>query len=291
MLPDLDDLRCFEAACVRLNFRAAANAVSLSPAAFSERIKRLEECVGARLFDRTTRRVRMTPAGERLLPQARKTLAEAQACMVLSGGPAPFELTVGTRFELGLSWIAPSLGDLRGARPERSLHLSFASAGHLLDALEAGRIDAAVGSMRLARPGLAYAQLHEEEYRFVRSPDAAALDGPQHASEHVLIDVGRELPLFRYWQDGLPADQRWRFARHEYMGTIAAIKMRVMSRAGVAVLPEYYVREELADGTLVECMPEHDAKTDWFRLVWRDGHPRSADLQDLADELRKIPLR
>lgn len=291
MLPDLDDLRCFEAAAVRLNFRAAANAVSLSPAAFSERIKRLEGRVGTRLFDRTTRRVRMTPSGERLLPQARKTLAEAAACMALSGGPAPFELTLGTRFELGLSWIAPCLADLRGARPERTLHLAFASASHLLDALEAGRIDAAIGSMRLARPGLAYALLHEEEYRFVRSPESQPLSGCSDAPNHVLIDVNRELPLFRYWQDGLPADERWQFAQHEYMGTIAAIKLRVLAGAGVAVMPEYYVREELESGALIECMPNHFAKKDWFRLVWRDGHPRGADLQDLADELRTMPLR
>lgn len=291
MLPDLDDLRCFDAAAVRLNFRAAANAVSLSPAAFSERIKRLEERIGSRLFDRTTRRVQLTPAGERLLPQARRTLAEARACMDLSGAPAPFGMTIGTRFELGLSWIAPALPELKAARPERTLHLSFASAGHLLDALESGHIDAAVGSMRLARGGLTYALLHEEEYRFVRAPGSEPLDGPADAPRHALVDVNRELPLFRYWQEGLPPEDRWRFGEHEYMGTIAAIKMRVLAGAGVAVLPEYYVRNELAAGELIECMPQHAAKTDFFRLIWRDGHPRSADLHDLADALRGVPLR
>ena len=98
-LPALDDLRCFEAAAVRLNFRAASSAVGLSPAAFSERIKRLEDRLGVRLFNRTTRRVQLTLEGERLLPQARRTLAEARACLDLGGGPSPFELTLGVGFE------------------------------------------------------------------------------------------------------------------------------------------------------------------------------------------------
>ena len=77
---DLESLRCFEAAAVRLSFRAAANQVGLSPAAFSERIRRLEDELGVSLFARTTRRVKLTPAGERLLPQARKALTETQRC-------------------------------------------------------------------------------------------------------------------------------------------------------------------------------------------------------------------
>ena len=102
---DLDSLRCFEAAATTLSFRAAASRIGLSPAAFSDRIRRLEDQLQVRLFDRTTRRVALTAAGQRLLPQSRRTLAEAALC-----GPAardqskelPVELVVGTRYELGL---------------------------------------------------------------------------------------------------------------------------------------------------------------------------------------------
>jgi len=291
MLPDLDDLRCFEAAAVRLNFRAASNAVALSPAAFSERIKRLEERLGVRLFNRTTRRVRLTAEGERLLPQARKTLAEARACLELTGAPAPFSLTIGTRFELGLSWLVPALAELQQLRPERTLHLVFGDTPDLMDALDKGQIDACVGSMRLTSTSLETALLHEEHYRLVSAPGLREIEGPEDVFELRLVDISGDLPLFRYWQDGQPARQTWRFARHEYMGTIGAIKARVLAGAGVAVLPEYFIREELEDGLLVEHLADRRARSDWFRLVWSTGHARSADLQRLAEALRDRPLR
>ena len=62
-LPDLDSLRCFEAAAVALNFRRAARAVALPPAAFSDRIRQLEDQVGEPLFKRSTRQVALTVAG------------------------------------------------------------------------------------------------------------------------------------------------------------------------------------------------------------------------------------
>ena len=64
-LPSLDSLRCFVALVERKNFRAAAEEVGLSPAAFSERIRRLEQDFGAQLFVRTTRKVEVSTAGLR----------------------------------------------------------------------------------------------------------------------------------------------------------------------------------------------------------------------------------
>src|SRR6185503_13753548 len=98
MLPDLESLHCFVRAATSPSFRAAARSVALSPAAFGDRIRRLEEELGARLFQRTTRRVALTPEGTRLLPQARRCLEEAERCRAVLGseeGP-PFELLIGT---------------------------------------------------------------------------------------------------------------------------------------------------------------------------------------------------
>src|SRR5260370_39207314 len=68
MLPDLESLRCFEAAARRLGFAAAAREVRLSPPAFSERIRRLEEQLGTALFQPRARRGTLTAAGSPLLP-------------------------------------------------------------------------------------------------------------------------------------------------------------------------------------------------------------------------------
>ncbi|MEQ9320960.1 MAG: LysR family transcriptional regulator, partial [Polyangiaceae bacterium] len=118
MLPDLESLRCFHAAAQHLNFREAARTVGLSPAAFGDRIKRLEELLDVRLFDRTTRKVALTPAGERLWPHARQCLEQASRCAEIARGEhgtSPFALTIGTRFELGMSWITPALSELEQA--------------------------------------------------------------------------------------------------------------------------------------------------------------------------------
>jgi len=148
---DLESLRCFQAAALRLNFRAASRAVGLSPAAFSDRIQRLEDELGARLFIRSTRRVVLSPDGERLLPQAQKVLSEASRCWTLvgTGEPTPFELTIGTRWELGMSWVLPAIDGLEAQNPERRLNLAFGNGTPLLERLRRGQIDAVIGSMRI----------------------------------------------------------------------------------------------------------------------------------------------
>src|SRR3954453_17983436 len=110
VLPSLESLHCVVEAARFLNFRAAAQAVGLTPAALGQRIRQLEEQIGAPLFQRTTRRVMLSEAGLALLPHATPVLGGA-AEGVGAGrgeiGPAPMELVLGTRHELGMSWIVP----------------------------------------------------------------------------------------------------------------------------------------------------------------------------------------
>jgi DNA-binding transcriptional LysR family regulator len=172
MTPDLESLRCFDASATHLNFRVAAKAVGLSPAALSDRIKRLEDLVGASLFVRTTRRVALTPEGQRLQPHARLLLDQAARCgdiVHAQARPTPFELAIGTRFELGLSWLTPALRPLRASRPERTLHLVFGDSVELFERVRRGLLDAVLTSARITIGGLAYATLHEEDYVFVGS--------------------------------------------------------------------------------------------------------------------------
>lgn len=296
MLPDLESLRCFEAAATHRSFRVAARAVALSPAAFSERIQRLEETLGVPLFTRTTRRVALTPAGARLLPQARRALDEARRCLEVAGdgAPVPYDLTVGTRYELGLSWLVPALAMLGRKRPERTLHLYFSDGPILTQQVLQGSIDAAVTSTRLAVPNLEIATLHAEEYVFVgaaRLLRRTPLGQVRDAAEHTLIDTTSDLPLFRYFQDACPRNEWWRFGHVQHLGTIAAIRARVCEGAGVAVLPRYFVDDDLRRGRLVLLMPQVRLASDVFRLIWRTGHPREDALRTLAEDLRAVPLQ
>ena len=56
-------------------------------------------------------------------------------------------------------------------------------------------------------------------------------------------------------------------------------------------LPRYFIASDLAARRLVRLMPRVRLRSDSFRLVWRAGHPREAELMALAAELRAFPLR
>jgi DNA-binding transcriptional LysR family regulator len=289
-------LNCFVRAATSPSFRAAAKSVALSPAAFGDRIRRLEETLGARLFQRTTRRVGLTAEGARLLPQARRCLEEAERCQAVIGsdeGPA-FDLVIGTRFELGMSWLVPSLGKLERARPARHLHVCFGDTPDIVPRILRDEIDCMVTSARLVAPGLGVARLHEEEYVFVGAHSLLAkrpLARPEDAARHVLVDVSGDLPLFRYFLDARPARELWSFERVQHMGGIGAIRARVLEGAGVAVLPRYFVARDLAGRRLRQLFPNTKLPSDWFRLIFRAGQPRERELRELAAELAKIPLR
>jgi DNA-binding transcriptional LysR family regulator len=59
----------------------------------------------------------------------------------------------------------------------------------------------------------------------------------------------------------------------------------------VAVLPLYFVREDLKARRLVRLLPKKRLRSDAFRLIWRTNHPHASDLLALAEELRAQPLR
>lgn len=295
-MPSIESLRCFVAASGTLNFRAAARLVALTPAALGQRIRALEEQLATPLFARTTRSVALTQAGIELLPRARAAIESVADCVRAARGglaPAPVELVLGTRYELGLSWIVPQLDALAAAHPSLTLHLYFGDGEDLLLRLRMREIDCAVTSTRLADPRLVGAQLHAEEYVFVGARSLLKqrpLTSPAHAARHTLIDSAADLPLFRYWRDAAGGGDRLRFADVRRVGTIAAIEALVRSGRGVAVLPKYLVKAAIRSGELRVILPAVKPLTDAFRLVYRAGDPREALFEALAATMRRAPL-
>lgn len=296
-LPSLESLRCFSEAARLLNFRAAARAVGLTPAALGQRIRQLEEQLDARLFHRTTRTVTLTEEGLALVPYAQKALDAASAC-VRAGrgevGPAPMELTIGTRHELGLSWLVPALPKLRVAQPGLTLHVYFGSGPDLVHRVRSLVIDLAVTSTVLTDPKLDAIRLHEEEYVFVGAPkllERVPMNEPGDAARHTLIDVTPDLALFRYWRDAKDGPGSLEFGGALHMGTIAAIRQLVLRGEGLAVLPRYFVEPDLAAGRLAVVLPEVAPESDYFRLVFRADDPRRAVYERLARVLTDEPLR
>ncbi|HKE14847.1 MAG TPA: LysR family transcriptional regulator [Kofleriaceae bacterium] len=295
-LPSLEALRCFAEAARLLNFRAAARAVGLTPAALGQRIRQLEELLDAKLFHRTTRTVTLTEEGLALLPYAHRALEAASEC-VRAGrgevGPPPMELTVGTRHELGLSWVMPLLPRLRRAQPGLTVHVYFGSGPDLIHRVRTLQIDCAVTSSMLTDPKLDAVRLHEERYVFVGAPKlvrAAPLHKPADAPRHTLIDVTADLSLYRYLRDG-PSSTELHFGKVLRMGTIAAIRHLVIRGEGVAVLPEYFVRPDLEAGRLARLMPHVELLSDYFRLVFRGDDPRRTVYERIAQVMLVDPLK
>lgn len=293
---DLDDLRCFDAAARLLRFRAAARAVSLTPAALGQRIKSLEEELGVRLFERTTRHVALTEAGHRAHAHALACLAAAEdTARAARGelGPPAMELVIGTRHELGISWLTPALIGLRARHPAWTLHLYFGSGPDLLVRARTLEVDCAVTSSRLTDPSLDAVPLHPEAYVFVGAPALLARTPFRRAADaerHVLIDAGPELPLFGYLRDAAGSTEDMRFARVWRIGTIEAIRSLVVAGEGVAVLPAYLVAPDLAAGRLRRLLPKVEPLPDRFRLIFRRADPRRPVFEALAAALREQPL-
>ncbi len=295
-LSSLDNLRCFLEAARAKNFRRAAHAVALTPTAFGQRIKQLEEQLGTRLFARTTRSVALTEHGLALVPVAERCLAAADECAAIARGPTehpPTDLTLGTRQELGMSWVLPQRGALMRARPWLNLHLYFSSGPDLLLRVRTLDIDCAITSTPFSDPKLDSLQLHREDYVFVGASKLLArlpLRRPEHARSHTLIDASPEMPLFRYWRDAPGGGDRLRFRRGSWLGSTAAIRHQVLEGAGVAVLPLHFVRRDLASRRLRTIFPRVTPSHDYFRLVFRAADPRRAIFEALALDLAKHPL-
>ncbi|MEZ4263222.1 MAG: LysR family transcriptional regulator [Polyangiaceae bacterium] len=297
MLPSIESLRCFAAAAKLLSFRAAAKSVALTPAAFGQRIKLLEQQLGAPLFHRTTRSVRLTDEGIALLPAAERCLFAAAECVRVGslGGKAvdPVDVVLGTRHELGLSWILPQLETLEKALPWARVHLYFGSGSDILLRVRTMEIDCAVTSTRLNDPKLDALRLHEESYLFVGATKLLRerpLTRPEHASRHTLLDADATLPLFRYYRDAPGGSDALRFASVVRLGTIEAIKRRMLAGGGVAVLPTYLIAPDVARGKLTVLFPKVKLPSDYFRLVFRVDDPRRAAYEGIAATLVQRPL-
>ncbi len=297
VLPSLENIRCFDAAATATSFRSAARRVGLTPAALGQRIRQLEDQLGARLFVRTTRSLTLTKEGLALQSRARTALEAAADCVRAGRGelPAPAtDLTIGTRYELGRSFLVPNLRGLMAANEGLRTHLYFGSSADLFLRLRSREIDCAVTSARLIDPQLDSVRLHREDYVFVGSTKLLSkrpLVRDQDANEHTLIDHGPELPLFRYWIDAPHGGDRLRFKNILRIGTIGAIHDLVSDGGGVAVLPRYLVELDLAQKRLKILFPKVTLQFDYFRLVFRAEDPKRAIYQSVAEYLLRQSLR
>lgn len=143
------------------NFREAAASLHMSQPPLSRAIQQLEERLSTRLFDRDTRSVRLTEAGEILVPQARQILLLLdQAEASLGSGGKTSSLRLGVTTALEPSRFEASFALLRPSFPALSTY--SASSPKLVSMVKSGKLDAALIALPVATGGLHVERIGEE---------------------------------------------------------------------------------------------------------------------------------
>ncbi|TVZ01572.1 LysR family transcriptional regulator [Trebonia kvetii] len=189
---EIRQLACFAAVAEELSFARAAQRLHIVQPAVSQQVRRLERELGVRLFERTSRRVQLTAAGERLLPEARSVLSAAgrtrQVAAEIAVGDAGI-LRLGTSQGLG-GRLDEILSELARRAPGVRVRLVAATAGERLEQVRSGRLDAAFVRNARAVAGVELLPMWDE-------PLAVALPAahPLTAEPAVTLPQLRDLPL------------------------------------------------------------------------------------------------
>lgn len=141
----LSALRAFEAAARLGSFKAAAAELFVTPAAISQQVVALETYVGATLFDRLNRAVRLTPAGAALATEVSGAFAQLQTALMAAAPVRAQErntLVISAVPSFASRWLAPRLDAFHRCHPHIELQLLVSEA--LVDLAADGRVDLAL---------------------------------------------------------------------------------------------------------------------------------------------------
>lgn len=143
-LPPLNALRAFEAAARHLSVTKAASELNVTPSAVSHHVKALEEYFDVKLFKMSRRKLELTGAGRRFLPDLSEGFNRlAAAAELLRARDTAGQLTVGTAGSFAVKWLVPRLSGFNRRYPE--IDVRVAAAPLLVDAteeaLESGDVD------------------------------------------------------------------------------------------------------------------------------------------------------
>ncbi|TJZ78499.1 LysR family transcriptional regulator [Rhodococcus oryzae] len=164
---DFRQLRYFLAVSEELSFSRAAKRCFISQSAVSHQVTRLEQELGAPLFERSTRVVRLTPAGSRLIPIAQQVLSlETKAYSVVREPRNRIRITA------NMSFAAQSLDAIarvRESHPDVDIEFVIKSFTERIDAVASGDADIALIRGRADRPGLETVRLGVDDLVIVTS--------------------------------------------------------------------------------------------------------------------------
>lgn len=179
----LKQLRCFLAVADIGSFTAAALRLCMTQSALTATIQQMEEAVGLKLFDRTTRRVNLTDHAERFLPEAERVVngfdSAVSDLLALAQGERG-HIRIGAASSVIRQFLVPALPRFREAYPGITISLRNPAARQTERLVLEGEVDFAIDSKYRGHDDLDYTPLVADCYGVVchRSSPLAALDRP-----------------------------------------------------------------------------------------------------------------
>lgn len=257
---DLLSLRLFLRIAELGGVSAAAHDLSLSPASASARLVKLEETVGFRLFNRTTRAVSLTTDGEAFLPYAQQTLETLETGLNSVRGQRTeaqglLRLTMPGSF--GRMYIIPALAEFQARHPLVSLDLRLSD--EVLDVVE-GAYDLIIRNAPLVDSRLIVRELASDQRILVASPAYLERNGvpatPDALAKHQCISF---------------ADRtRWTFENGQTISVPRsfivndgeAMRTMIEHGMGIGIKSVWNASNSLKAGLLVEVLPDFPLVTD-----------------------------
>lgn len=301
--PSLAQLRAFVAVADHLHFRDAAASIGMSQPALSGAVSALEEALGVTLVERTTRRVLLSPAGERLALRARAVLEAVGALMEEAEAVrAPFTgaLRLGVIPTVAPYLLPAVLRLVQDRYPSLDLQVHEEQTAGLLDGLTTGRLDLLLIAVPTGMPGILELPLFDEDFVLV-TPLGHPLGGHTDIPREAL----RELDLLLLDEGHCLRDQALDVCREAGRADapvtttaagLSTLVQLVAGGLGVTLLPHTAVKveagrsDQLRTGRFAAPAP-----TRRIGLAMRAGAVRAAEYEELAtplrEALRPLPVR
>src|SRR3954469_22118866 len=294
-LPDFEALAIFAKVVELRSFAAASAELALSKATVSKAVSRLEARLGARLFNRTSRRLALTDAGQKLSERATRLLLDGEAAEneALAQSVAPRGLVrFAVPMTFGVKAVAPILPEFLAQYPDVSidLHLSDAMVDLIGDGFDAGlRIASLPDSSLIAR------RLCAMPRYTVASPAYLMQHGrpthPMHLAEHKCFGYTYlSTPNVWHYSNAAGEQASVRPGGQLRVNNGEAVMPALIAGLGIADLPEFIVGDAISSGEVEVILKDWNQAEGAVHLGTPPGGPRPARVEALGDFLAaKLP--
>jgi len=292
MRPTLRQIEYFVAVAEHGAFGAAADALAVSQPSLSKQLGTMEDELGVRLFERTSRRVALTPTGKAVLARARSILSEVRDFKAVARGTTSLfaaRLSIGVLPSVGAYFMPIANRRLHTLYPDLRLLVQEGATRQLLDMLKDGAIDAVIGTPT-NDPEFDSVPLFEEAlWVCAASDDSLSLGtGPVQLSDLAnspLLSLSAGFSLHDLVEQ--LATKAGTYLSRDYQGgSLDAVRQMAVMGAGVAILPSLYaLAEAVRDPEFKVRRLDHPDAVHPIALHWRRSSPAAQDFKRLAKEL------